>query len=135
MDLVTWDESYSVKIKSIDEQHKKLIDIVNKLHDAMSAGKSKEHIGDILNEVLDYTKYHFNYEEALMQKAGYEDLEGHKKIHNKFVSQIENFCERQKKGDLFLSFELSTSLFDWLINHIKGTDMLYTEKMLAQGLS
>lgn len=135
MNLITWNKSYSVKVDSIDEQHKKLIYIINELYSSMKEGKSKEHIGEILQEVLDYTKYHFSYEEGLMEKAGYKALAEHKKIHSQFVAEIEKYCERHKKGDAFLSFDVSETLFNWLVKHIKGTDFCYIDKMKESGIN
>ena len=60
MDFVVWNEKYSVKISTIDEQHKKLVAIINELYNSMKNGKSKEQLGKTLTDLVEYTKYHFS---------------------------------------------------------------------------
>ena len=79
MALITWNDVYSVKVKQFDDQHKKLIDLVNQLHDAMKVGKGGQVIGDVLKALIDYTGSHFAAEERLMKLYNYPDYEQHKK--------------------------------------------------------
>ena len=79
MALITWDDKkYSVSVPSIDIQHKKLVDLINKLHNGMMTGTAKSLIKEIITELVDYTKTHFKYEEELLIKCGYDEFEQHK---------------------------------------------------------
>jgi hemerythrin len=71
MALLTWNESYSVKVKQCDDDHKKLFSSLNALHEAMMAGKGADAVRQTLKELADYTRYHFASEESLMQKTSY----------------------------------------------------------------
>ena len=61
MAFYEWQDSFSVGNKTMDEQHKKMIGILNQLHDAMSEGKPTNEIGLIVSEMVDYTKFHFGF--------------------------------------------------------------------------
>ena len=61
-----WGPKLWVGVKDIDDQHKKLVEIVNKLNDAMVAGHGREVIGPTLNELIRYTQQHFAAEERIM---------------------------------------------------------------------
>ena len=135
MDFVVWNDKFSVKIASIDEQHKKLVATINELYNAMKAGKTKEQMGKILGDLVDYTKYHFSYEEKLMERAGYKDIVEHKKQHVAFVDKISQTCANYNSGKLLLSIDIFNFLQDWLVHHIQGTDQKYSQIMLDNGIS
>lgn len=135
MQLIEWDDSYSVNIKSIDDQHKQLIAFLNELNDAMAKGKGKETIGDILKELAEYTKYHFNHEEELFEKHGYKGTNEHKEEHKYFVNEVTNFINDYNEGKFGLSIKVMNFLKDWTLKHIKGSDQKYTEFLVAKGVS
>jgi hemerythrin len=78
MALVEWKQEYSVGIVQIDEQHKKLAGLINIMHDSIKSGHGKEAIGDVLNELIAYTQYHFSTEEKYFDMYAYPDSEEHK---------------------------------------------------------
>lgn len=126
MVLFEWNDKYSVGIDKFDTQHKRLIELINNLHDGMKEGKGKETLGAILQELLAYTKFHFGEEEKLMQITNYQDFEKHKVAHDQFTSKVENFINDYSAGNSFLALEVMNFLKDWLITHIQGIDKLYT---------
>ncbi len=125
MPLITWSEKYSVAVKDFDQQHQKLITLINDLHDAMKAGKAKSILEGILDELESYTEYHFKAEEDMMKKHAYPELENQKTQHAGFVTKIKEFQTQFKSGKTSVSLEISNFLRDWLINHINGTDKNY----------
>ena len=91
IEAMPWKDSYSVNVKSIDEQHKKLVSIINELNNAMLYEKGRSVIGKVLKDLVDYTVSHFDYEEKLMEKNGYSDLENHKQIHKDLLKTVGKF--------------------------------------------
>ena len=69
MPFIEWNEKYSVHIEEIDSQHKKIFSIINRLHSALKARKGKKVIGNLLDELVDYTYYHFATEENISVSA------------------------------------------------------------------
>jgi hemerythrin len=135
MALIDWNDRLSVGVEEIDKQHKKLVDMINDLADAMKDGKGKDILGPILNGLVEYTVVHFKFEEDLFDKYGYEEKEAHKIEHEKFVDKISEFNESFKSGNSFITISLMNFLSDWLQNHIKVTDKKYSSFFNANGLN
>jgi len=125
MALITWSDSLSVKVKQFDDQHKKLVDMVNQLFDAMKSGKGNQVMGDILKQLIAYTQTHFAAEERLMKQYGYPDFEAHKKEHNALVIQVLDLQKQFQEGKAVLTQHVMTFLRDWLSKHIQGDDKKY----------
>lgn len=122
--LITWSKSYSVNVAQMDLEHQRLIDIINKLYATMRQGRGREGIGQVLDELIDYTKTHFAHEEKLMKEAGYPGYDDQKRAHENLISQVQEICDKFKTGNA-LSQEVMSFLKSWLINHIQGMDKKY----------
>lgn len=133
MSLFNWNSSYSVKIPSIDQQHKKLVDLINELHDSMKSGKGSEAMGGILLDLINYTKTHFKFEEDMLKRNGYEKLGDQQRAHAMFVSKIEDTKRDLDSGKPVFSMKMMNFLKDWLKSHILKTDMEYSEFLVSKG--
>ena len=131
--LIVWSNSYSVTVKQMDQEHQRLIDIINNLYAAMRAGRSNEAIGTILDELVAYTKTHFSHEEQLMQQANYAGLADQKKAHEALVNQLNDILAKYRAGTA-LGQEIMNFLKNWLINHIQGMDKQYGPTMHKKGI-
>ncbi len=125
MTLFEWTPAISVGITAIDDQHKKLISLIQDLSDAMKARKASEIIGKVLQELSDYTVYHFGNEEKAFEKYNYPDKDTHIAAHKVYVSKINELIERNNKGELGISISVLDFLMNWITNHIMKTDMMY----------
>ena len=135
MSLVTWDTSYSVNVKSCDEEHQKLFALINDLHTAMKSGKGRTILGDIVRELEKYTRTHFLAEEALLQRAQYPKLNEHRAQHGEFVARVQQFRNDVEIGVGGDSVAVLTFLRDWLAKHIKQTDKMYSTHLNAHGVN
>lgn len=135
MALITWTENFSVSVQSIDDQHKKLIGLVNDLYDAMRAGKARDVLGKVLAELIDYTVYHFGTEEKLFQKYAYPDYKAHKKEHDDLTKTAVDLKEKFNNGNMMITIEVMNFLKDWLNNHILGTDKKYGPFLSSKGVA
>lgn len=93
MEFMTWTSDLSVGVEVLDEDHKKLIGIINQLHFGITAGHDREVLEAVLNELVDYIKFHFAREEGMLIKAGYEATLEHMTEHEKFIREIRT-CKR-----------------------------------------
>lgn len=134
MAFIPWDEKYSVRIKSIDDQHKKLFGMVNDLHDAMMHGKSKEVMGKVLGELVNYTASHFATEEEYFKKHTYPGFAAHKREHDDLAKQATDVLNDFTSGKTVLSMAVMDFLKDWLYKHILKTDMLYVDHLIGKGV-
>jgi hemerythrin len=135
MAFIGWDSEFSVGVKSFDEEHQKLFGYVNKLHMGLVSGDSLSEMGKVLDGLIEYTASHFTHEELLMEENGYPDLTVHKKEHEDLVKMVSDFKVRYEQGKASFSLELMSFLKDWLMIHIKGTDMNYKSYFNAKGIT
>lgn len=134
MALIQWNPSFSVNITQIDNQHMKLVDLVNNLHDRMKEGKGKAALSGILNELTDYTVYHFKTEEDLFRKHNYPQAEAHVLEHNTLVQQVVQLKSDFENGKTVLTLDVMNFLRDWLSGHIMGRDKTYTPFFNSRGI-
>jgi hemerythrin len=127
MSIYNWDESYTVKVELMDEQHKKLFELLDDFYKNLSKKDNQENILKIIAGLRKYTFQHFFAEEMLMKKHNYPFLEEQKVQHHLFISKIDDYENRIKTGKLLISIEITSFLRDWLVNHIKKEDKKYAE--------
>jgi hemerythrin len=135
MALIDWSNDLSVNIKEIDAQHKKLIELINTLHEAMRIGQGKTALEKILADLITYTKTHFAYEEMLMTKHGFAAMAEHKKEHDQLTSKVADLQAQYQSGAIVMSVEVLQFLKQWLGVHIKGTDKKYSAYFNGKGIS
>lgn len=124
-------EEYKIGVERIDEQHKKLFELADKaymlLKDDFSLDKYDK-IVRILEELKDYTIFHFKSEEEYMESINYKRLFSQKIEHEKFIKTLENvnYNEIDEKQDESL-VKILNFLNDWLVEHILKTDKLIVQ--------
>ncbi|HEB51602.1 MAG TPA: bacteriohemerythrin [Desulfobulbus sp.] len=134
MQFFPWKDQYSLNISEIDEQHRMLVGMIDRLHTAMAEGKGKSVLDEIINELYNYTKFHFITEERLMDEYDYPGFAEHKREHKELIGKVLAMMERHKKSTLGLSSDLSIMLQEWLNSHILETDKKYSEFLADRGI-
>ena len=117
-----WQKDYNIGITVIDEQHRKLCSMLTNLETSIESDNVYQVMGEILKELVQYTKSHFREEERVMQRISYPDFEKHKKLHKDLVDEIVTILVDLKHGKEISAFELITFLQKWLRDHILGED-------------
>jgi hemerythrin len=125
MELFAWSEKYSVNIKEMDDQHRKLIGMVNALNNAMKIGKGKEVLEKTLKDLIEYTATHFAAEERLMKAHRYPGYEEHKAKHDKMTQKVIEIYNQYQEGRIALTIQVMNFLENWVDKHILGTDKQY----------
>ncbi len=134
--LIIWSDRYSVGIARIDAQHRKLVDLINELHEAMLAGRGNAVIEKTLDALAAYTVSHFASEEGLMKQCAYPGYAEQKAEHEKLLAQLKLLQEKSRgKGGIALTLELASFLKHWLIDHIAALDKKYTAHLRAAGIT
>lgn len=132
--FANWNDSYSVKVQRLDDEHKKLFAIINDLHEGMKAGRGKDVLQGVLDQLLRYTEQHFRDEEILLRQANYPELNAHVVLHQQFVNRIKAFSKEFQAGAAAISVDVLEFLRSWLAQHIMGTDHEYTATLSAAGI-
>ena len=127
MDMIAWDDSFSVGHQKIDSQHEKLINMVVDLFWAMQDEADSGTIPEVLEKMADYARMHFETEERILESVGYPDLVPQKKMHHSYCKKVAEFTERAKNGDGGLTSDMFDYLKEWLVGHILRDDMKYKD--------
>ena len=134
MPIIKWTEELSVGVNAFDNDHKKLIELFNKLYDALSQGEANNLIPSVLKELSDYTKSHFKKEENVLVTNNYPGYLDHKKLHDEFVANLQDLQEKFQSGNMTLGVSMFNLLTTWIKNHIKQIDKKYTEYLNLKGI-
>ena len=133
MNNITWDESLSVEVDEIDEDHRRLIGLFNILSHSVAEGDAAEYIEAVLDELISCTIWHFRHEERLMLMYKYDGFEGHKDEHNDLIDSVRELQQKFHIENKPLTDEDVEYLSNWLTEHIVGQDMrlgFYLEKVM-----
>ena len=133
--MFEWRNEFSVQIGTVDAQHKMLFALADELYTAMSMGRSKPALGQILNRLVQYTQTHFAHEERLMRMHGYPELAAHKAEHDALTRQVLEFQADFSQGRIAMSVQLLQFLKDWLEHHIKGSDRKYSPFLRSKAVA
>lgn len=125
MSLMTWTEGqYGTGVGFADNQHKKLFDLLNALHNA-AAGSDKAVIGKKLDALIAFAVEHFQSEEKAMQEKGFDGYAAHKAEHDKLIETCASLQAKFKAGDAEVNQDTTVFVKDWLDNHIPNIDRKY----------
>jgi len=125
MSYLQWTENLSVGVARMDDHHKKLVDLINQVFEAMS-GDATATVDTVLSDLLDYTRYHFGEEEKLLAACGYPDLEEHQGVHRAMVKEVLDMRQRYLENPASVpASETLDFLSKWLMRHIIGKDLRY----------
>lgn len=129
-----WEDKYSVGVQLIDEQHKKMFSTINELIEVIESTPNKEKIAGIIDQLVQYKKFHFATEERYFKEFNYEKTEEHIKKHLLFNENLAKVQEKNGDDVISLAFDLVDFLEDWLIDHLMTADQEYKECFKAHGL-
>ena len=135
MAFIVWDEMYATGIGSIDDQHKHLISLLNRMFEALLQKRGKEEVSYVIEEMHRYAEYHFHTEESLMEKAEYPDLVEHRVYHDAFISKVNDFSFKYNQNDEALCAEVTIFLTNWLNEHLSTIDQKYVPALKNAGIS
>ena len=128
-----WDDNYAVGIALFDEQHKKIMEMLNRLLDAVKHEGRVEKCGEIVNELITYSSLHFGTEEAAMKKYGYPHFQKHYDEHNAIKTKLGDLHKKCVEGDILHTMEILKFITHWIDNHLKDIDMNYGPFLVEKG--
>lgn len=124
--MVKWEDKYCLRIEAIDEQHKQLFEIAGRIYELLKnelITDKYDNIIEIIDELKNYTIYHFKAEEEYMQSIGYKKFLSHKVAHNDFLDKMENVdLNKIDNGHNEYLIGILDFVCEWLVEHILKED-------------
>jgi len=133
MSFYTWTDDLTVGHHGIDDQHKRIIDLINRYHDTLQAGGARSALSADFKAIADYSVRHFRDEEAEMARCGYPNLERHKLIHKQLLDRVGVLTKELAAGVAGIETQIQFFLKSWLTAHIKGIDQQYSPYLGGKG--
>ena len=118
--LIEWTDEFSVGVSEIDDQHKKLIGLINDLINAIERREKRDILENVLDEMVDYIDYHFKSEEKFFE--GMPNQKEHKLMHWEFVKKTNQLNRDYAQQKILISQDILEFLISWLSNHILEMD-------------
>jgi len=134
-DIIRWGPAFEIGIRVIDEQHRRLVEMVNQFYHRLREGASISDLEQLLRDLIEYTSTHFRTEEELFEKSNYPEKDVHRKIHEKLEEKVLAYQKRVEAGETSVAYDLLAFLKDWLTNHICVTDKKYGPYLREKGIS
>jgi hemerythrin-like metal-binding protein len=134
MPAINWNVKYSVGIHGIDDQHKRLFELINQLSESMKSGKNTAAVGNVFLELVNYTDQHFKMEEKLFKQYGYPDSQNHIKVHNELREKAFELKAKHEAGSLVVTIQLLNFLVEWVNKHILEEDKKYSAFLTSKGV-
>ncbi len=122
MKLIQWSAALAVGHDEIDAQHQQLVEIINRLHEAMMERRGREVLAQVFEDLEKYTRFHFATEERLMDRHHYAASADHKKAHADLIDKLLALYSDFERGKLTISMETMNFLKSWLTDHIGRKD-------------
>ena len=134
MEKINWSPSYSVGVTLLDEQHKRLVDMINLLLSDSEATVRSETISELLTRLTNYAGDHFQAEERLLEEHGYPELARQREQHKAYRIKIVKFCQDTMSHQDSVPADILRFIRDWLQNHILKSDMKYRAFFAERGV-
>jgi len=134
MKNITWTENYSVGVRSLDEQHKLIISMINLLIADLKATVHSESVSEVLDRLTKYSFDHFKAEERLLEKHEYPQLAEQREDHKAYRKKVVLMCMKATNGQESVPTDLVDFLRDWWIQHILESDMQYSSFLAERGV-
>jgi hemerythrin len=128
--FITWEDKYNTGNFVIDYQHQRLVRLINDLVEVQNHEELRPSLVDvILDELGNYTQYHFKTEEDIMESMSFSDIAAHKFLHKEFIQKLSEFKAKYILGEDNIDDKFCRYLKDWLIDHISIEDPRFIMEM------
>ena len=123
MALLIWNDRHTIGNAAVDHEHRKLVDLINRLYDKASARDTKSAGSALFGDLLRDTSAHFALEERFMRDHKYERFFEHKDHHEKLLDEIRDIMDAYEAEEMIDSAALAKSLEAWFTIHLETHDV------------
>ena len=135
MPLIVWTDQLIIGVKLLDNDHKKLVLLINQLYDGLKTGRAKVELERVFEDLVSYARVHHAQEEHLLVETGFQGSAAHKQEHESTIERVVELQMRFKSSEeLAVELEVVNQLRDWLFGHIQGSDKEFVAHLKAKGI-
>jgi len=135
MPMIVWNDRMSVGVKLLDNDHKKLVLLINHLHDGLVAGHARLELEGIFDKLVDFTRLHFSHEERFLAEAGFQGWAAHRQEHDQLLDQLMELQVRFLSGAARAKDrDVMNRLRAWFFKHTQGADQDFVPHLKAKGV-
>lgn len=116
----------------MDEQHKKLIELINTMYGVMRKKHEASAVSAVLTEMEEYAEVHFKDEEKMLHEQGYAQVEEHSALHRNYQERMKELLAQYTSEPEMAEKEIYSFLRKWWLEHIVGEDKLYGKGISAE---
>jgi hemerythrin len=123
--MLTWSAEFETGVAFVDEDHKKLVEGLNALERALTAGAGSKQVRSLLQFLEDYAEHHFGREEACMVRYRCPHAEKNKAAHREFIqkfSAAKKRLETSQAAAALVAVQVHRELCAWIVQHILSVD-------------
>ena len=133
-EIIAWSDILATGIEIIDEQHKQLVNLTNELFRAcMRGGETLDAVfKETMSRMVEYVKFHFTFEQQMLQRVNYPDFVNHKKEHDTLIKTVLETTKDYGGGKRFVPNNFVRYLKDWIVSHIGHNDKMYAAYIMEQ---
>jgi len=125
MNTIEWNESFSVGVDELDQQHQRLFKMLNALFESVDTDSESETAEALVGDMAEYANSHFETEERYMSECEYPHLAAHKEEHEAFRKKVDELTQGGRAGQGEVAREMTEYLYEWLTNHVLFSDKQY----------
>lgn len=122
MDDIISNERWISGYRSVDNEHRLQLNLIGAIRQAVAEGRPKSEIDEIIDRLIDFTREHFDSEDALMRLFQYPHADNHADEHERTLQQLEELGAAHRSGRVTLTLDRVDMLSDWIRQHILTTD-------------
>ena len=135
MPLIVWTDRMSVGVKLLDNDHKKLVLLINELHNGIMTGRAKPALNQAFEKLVRYTRVHFAHEEHLLAETGYTGATANKQEHDRMVELLRGLQALFGNAkEIAAELEVMHQIKSWLFSHMQSSDQEYVPHLKAKGV-
>jgi hemerythrin len=131
---VIWNTAFSIHVSQMDHHHKQLFEIANKIAEYLQNNSGQKSLTKAFETLIDYTRYHFEAEEKLMQLYRYQEIVQHTKVHKDLLRHVVEYMELLQRGNIPTKVSFITFMEHWMVRHILDEDRKYGEFLNEKGV-
>lgn len=127
MGFMNWESKYELGIDEMDQQHQKWLEILNQFYDQLNGENINQKIVKMVDQVIDYTEFHFSEEEKFLDQLNYPMLGEQKEMHEQICETIKSFKQELEQEKMIISTRITRELKRWFTEHILHEDKKYAD--------